>query len=187
LITARERFSNGFLHGINRGMEVDEKKRPQSVPEWRAMFTGEAYLAPVKPAITGAAEGGVAGREVEDTPTQRLGPLLERAKSKRPSMAQMTSFAAGALALFLVIGGEQLFKKTGSRDADKSGTQPQPAADKDKPPKLTAREFYVLDRDRSGFLTRDEVKGDAVLEQNYDKIDANHDGRISLEEFTNFP
>jgi serine/threonine protein kinase len=173
LITARERFSSGFLHGINRGMEVDEKKRPQSVPEWRAMFTGEAYLAPVKRAITGAAEGGVAGREVDDTPTQRLGPLLERAKFRLPSMTQMTSFAAafavGALALYLVFHGQQ------------------PAPGKDKPPKLTAREFYVLDRDRSGYLTRDEVKGDAVLEQNYDKIDANHDGRISLEEFTNFP
>lgn len=193
LITARERFSNGFLHGVNRGMEVDEKKRPQSVPEWRAMFSGEAYLAPVVSATTGAA----AGSEVEDTPTQRLGPalllerakdkrplpwwrsnqwvalLLERAKNWRPSMAQMTSFAApfavGALALYLLIGGEQ------------------PVPGKDKPPKLTAREFYVLDRDRSGFLTRDEVKGDATLEQNFDKIDTNHDGRISLEEFTNFP
>jgi hypothetical protein len=187
LITARERFSIGFLHGINRGMEVDEKKRPQSVPEWRAMFTGAAYLAPVKPGAPGAADGAGAGREVEDTPTQRLGPLLERAKRKRPSMAQMTSFAAGALALFLVIGGEQLFRKSGSQDTDQSSNQSQPAAGKDKPPKLTAREFYVLDRDRSGYLTRDEVKGDAVLEQNYDKIDANHDGRISLEEFTNFP
>ncbi len=88
-------------------------------------------------------------------------------------MTQMTSFAAafavGALALYLVFHGQQ------------------PAPGKDKPPKLTVREFYVLDRDRSGYLTRDEVKGDAVLEQNYDKIDANHDGRISLEEFTNFP
>jgi serine/threonine protein kinase len=193
LITARERFSHGFLHGVNRGMEVDEKKRPQSVPEWRAMFTGEAYIAPVASAITGAAAGGVAGRAVEDAPTQRLGTalLLERTKNKRPSMAQMTSFAAGALALFLVIGGEQLFKKTGSKDAEKSATAPatqsQPVPGKDKPPKLTAREFYVLDRDRSGYLKPDEVKGDAMLEQNFDKIDTNHDGRISLEEFTNFP
>ena len=154
------------------------------------MFTGEAYIAPVASAITGAAAGGVAGRAVEDTPTQRFGTalLLERTKNKRPSMAQMTSFAAGALALFLVIGGEQLFKKTGSKDAEKSGTTPsQPVPGKDKPPKLTAREFYVLDRDRSGYLKPDEVKGDAMLEQNFDKIDTNHDGRISLEEFTNYP
>jgi hypothetical protein len=52
---------------------------------------------------------------------------------------------------------------------------------------LTPREFYVLDRDRSGYLTPDEVKGDAMLEQNFKKIDKNHDGRVSLDEFTDFP
>ena len=50
--------------------------------------------------------------------------------------------------------------------------------------KLTPREFYLLDRDRSGFLTPDEVKGDAVIEQNFRKLDRNHDGKLSLEEFT---
>ena len=88
--------------------------------------------------------------------------------------------------LFLVIGGEQLFRKTGSRMQTRPAAQPGPRRTKTNR-QLTARELYVLDRDRSGYLTRDEVKGDAVLEQNYDKIDANHDGRISLEEFTNFP
>jgi len=46
LIDARARFSNGFLHAINRGLEVDEKKRTQSVPEWKSLFTGEAYVPP---------------------------------------------------------------------------------------------------------------------------------------------
>ena len=50
-----------------------------------------------------------------------------------------------------------------------------------------SREFYVLDRDRSGYLTPDEVKGDAVLEQNFKKIDKNRDGKVSLDEFTDFP
>ena len=53
--------------------------------------------------------------------------------------------------------------------------------------KLTPREFYLLDRDRSGFLTPDEVKGDQLIEQNFKRIDKNHDGKISLEEFTSFP
>ena len=61
VIATHDRFSTGFLHGINRGLEVDEKKRPQSVPEWRAMFTGEAYVAPPP------ASGGEA-----DPPTQRI-------------------------------------------------------------------------------------------------------------------
>ena len=56
----------------------------------------------------------------------------------------------------------------------------------ESPARLTPREFYLLDRDRSGYLTPDEVKGDQLLEQNFKRIDANHDGRISLEEFTSF-
>jgi hypothetical protein len=61
------------------------------------------------------------------------------------------------------------------------------APDRSGKPRLTPREFYLLDRDRSGYLTPDEVKGDAVLEQNFKKIDKNRDGRVSLEEFTGFP
>ncbi|NBR28093.1 MAG: EF-hand domain-containing protein, partial [Betaproteobacteria bacterium] len=38
--------------------------------------------------------------------------------------------------------------------------------------------------DRSGYLTPDEVKGDAVIEQDFRKLDRNRDGRLSLEEFT---
>ena len=58
----------------------------------------------------------------------------------------------------------------------------KPAAE--SPARLTPREFYLLDRDRSGYLTPDEVKGDAVIEQNFRKLDRNHDGKLSLEEFT---
>jgi Ca2+-binding EF-hand superfamily protein len=91
--------------------------------------------------------------------------------------------AAGALVLFLAIGGQQFYDRMSGNDA----ARPLDVKATDKPAKLTPREFYVLDRDRSGYLTPDEVKGDAVLEQNFKKIDKNGDGRVSLEEFTNFP
>ncbi len=182
LVTARDRFSTGFLHAINRGLEVDEKKRPQSVSEWRAMFTGEAYVA--TPSAAAGAD------EVADPPTQRIdssaattvrpsGPRFW----KRMSMAQMTTFAAGALALYLLIGGSELFDRYSERNAPvdaKSGGK----TGAESAGKLTPREFYLLDRDRSGYLTPDEVKGDAVIEQNFRKLDRNHDGRLSLDEFT---
>jgi len=78
-----------------------------------------------------------------------------------------------------VVGGERLFERYSSDTRERA-----PAAG--EKPKLTPREFYVLDRDRSGYLTPDEVAGDAMLEHNFNKIDKNQDGRISLEEFTNF-
>ncbi len=203
LIAARERFSAAFLHSINRGMEVDEKKRPQTVPEWKVMFTDEAFAVPTPSATAGAGAAPASVNVGAKAPTQRVDKtvLLDHTSTTRtrPSMTQLTWFAAGALALFLVIGGEQFFKRPAGNDAMKPVPKPetkaqsapdssaQPDSGKDRPAKLTPREFYVLDRDRSGFLTPDEVKGDAVLEQNFDKIDTNHDGRISLEEFTNFP
>jgi hypothetical protein len=93
---------------------------------------------------------------------------------------QWTSFAAGALALFLVIGAVQVLEKRGAQP-----TKPAATADSGETrPQLTAGEFASLDRDGSGFLTPDEVKGNPFLERNFERMDANHDGRVSLEEYT---
>jgi serine/threonine protein kinase len=45
LIAARGRHSTPFVGAINRGMEIDEKKRPQSVAEWRAILTAETVAS----------------------------------------------------------------------------------------------------------------------------------------------
>ena len=168
LNAARDRFDQGFLHAIHRGLDVDEKKRPQSVPQWRAMFTGEAYAG--APAATAGGAGG------GEPPTLRVDPAPPPIW-QRLSMTQMTAFAAGALALFLMIGGAELLDRYRAR---------VPAGG-DAPAKLTPREFYLLDRDRSGFLVPEEVKGDAVIEQAFTRLDRNRDGRLSLDEFTASP
>jgi serine/threonine protein kinase len=180
LLATRDRFSNVFLHGINRGLEVDEKKRPQSVNEWRAMFTGEAFAAPA-PKGEPATADEEATRRMELTLAPTVVPVW-----RRMSMAQLTTFAAGALALYLLIGGAELFDRFGGQ-SPVPVQAPAKGAGKiaaESPARLTPREFYLLDRDRSGYLTPDEVKGDAVIEQNFRKLDRNHDGKLSLEEFT---
>ena len=186
LIEQRSRFTTGFLHAINRGLEVDEKKRPQSVPEWKAMFTGEAYVAP-PPSALAYAVASTKDKSPVEAQTVRATEQSMLARQLQPSpawMTQLTWMAAGALVLFLAIGGYELYDRLSGNEATRALTAGKGA---DKPGKLTPREFYVLDRDRSGYLTPDEVKGDAVLEQNFKKIDKNRDGRVSLEEFTNFP
>jgi hypothetical protein len=186
LIGARARFSTGLLHAINRGLEVDEKKRPQSVPEWKAMFTGEAYVAPL-PSPIGYAVASTKETLSDEPATVRRDPTLMLGgplKLTPAMMSQLTWMAAGALVLFVAIGGPQVYDRLSGNEAARAVTA---KAASDKPVKLTPREFYVLDRDRSGYLTPDEVKGDAVLEQNFKKIDKNNDGRVSLDEFTSFP
>ena len=191
LLTRSNHFSAGFLQAIGHGMEVEEKKRPQSVPAWQVMFGGEfPIVPPPQTAVAGAP--AAAGTSIGDAPT-RPAPSSTIIVNSRPSaprkqLTQLTQMAVGALVLFLVIGGAQFYEKLSGKSGAKSGvTADGKSASGNKPPKLTAREFYVLDRDRSGFLTPDEVKGDAVLEQNFKKIDINRDGRISLEEFTSYP
>jgi serine/threonine protein kinase len=185
LVGARDRFSTGFLHAINRGLEVDEKKRPQSVPEWKAMFTGEAYVAP-PPSPLGYAVASTKNMPDEPATVRREPTLLQGGPLRlTPAwMSQLTWMAAGALVLFLAIGGPHVYDRLSGNEAARALNA---KAAPDKPVKLTPREFYVLDRDRSGYLTPDEVKGDAVLEQNFKKIDKNKDGRVSLDEFTSFP
>jgi serine/threonine protein kinase len=188
LAAARARFTAVFLPGIERGMEVDERKRPQSVPEWKPLFTGDAATvpSPSPPAFPTRAVGRGADNTASplDGAVTALNPQsIER--TARPWMPQLIWMAAGAVVLFLVVGGHQAYERLSGNEAARALAPG--AASTDKPPKLTPREFYVLDRDRSGFLTPDEVKGDAMLEQNFKRIDKNKDGRVSLEEFTNFP
>ncbi len=177
LSATRDRFGMVFLHGVNRGLDVDEKKRPQSVAEWRALFTGEGFVAPA------AARPSDAGDEQK---TQRIEGLTQAPTVvpvwRRWSMGQLTTFGAGALALFLLIGGAELFERFKGRGAASGAAGAGKAAE--NPARLTPREFYLLDRDRSGFLTPDEVKGDAVIEQDFRELDRKRDGRLSLEEFT---
>jgi hypothetical protein len=122
-----------------------------------------------------------------DEPTQRINdvnpPDADVPAWRRMSMTQLTAFAAGAVALFLVIGGAELFDRFSS-DGKKAEIKAGAKTGAESAGKLTPREFYLLDRDRSGYLTPDEVKGDAVIEQNFRKLDRNRDGRLSLEEFT---
>jgi len=187
LISLRERYSVGFLHGINRGMEIDEKKRPQSVAEWQALFTGAAASSPTVLSVDTTDIQTQHAMESETTQliekTAALKTTLIRMQG--PSISQLSWFAAGVLVLFLAISGGRLFKQV----TDKALPKPESAKVMPSPitgvPSLPATlDFNALDVNHDGYLTPDEVKG-TMLEQNFQKLDVNGDGRISREEFNN--
>ncbi len=187
LISLRDRYSVGFLHGINRGMEIDEKKRPQSVAEWRALFTGMAASSPA--AVSADADAGQTQNAMENAPTQSIEETaaLETTliRMQGPSISQLSWFAAGVLVLFLAIGGGRLIKQVTDKASPKPETVVVAPAPVSGVPSLPAMpDFDALDVNHDGYLTPDEVKG-TVLEQNFQKLDVNGDGRISREEFNN--
>jgi len=178
LISLHDRYSPGFLYGIDRGMEIDEKKRPQSVAEWRTFFTGAA--APMADVAVDRMPNAL-----EDEPTQLMEKTTASAttliKAQRPSVSQLSWFAAGVLVLFIVIGVGRLFNKvTDKAPPEAVATVPAPATGAPTLPGVP--DFDALDINHDGYLTPDEVKG-TVLEQSFQKLDANGDGRISRAEF----
>ena len=61
---------------------------------------------------------------------------------------------------------------------------PQPDARAGKPGHHGG--FKAIDTNGDGQVSRDEAKGHAWLEKNFDQIDTNHDGRIDAEEWAAF-
>jgi hypothetical protein len=55
------------------------------------------------------------------------------------------------------------------------------------PPQDRPEAFQKLDRDRDGFISRQEAAAQPEVEANFDKADRNKDGRLSLDEFETVP
>jgi serine/threonine protein kinase len=181
LVAARPRYDVAFLGAINRGMEVDEKRRPQTALQWKAMILGDRTVVSA-PASAGA-DGHVSAPMAADQGIEET-VLLRRPDSNKPSLSQLTWFAAGALVLFLVIGGVQIVQKP----------VPAPLAAKGQPASGTGaglrdvavREFAALDKHGNGFLTREEIAGDPALAADFDKVDSRRDGRVTLDEYVSY-
>jgi EF hand domain-containing protein len=47
---------------------------------------------------------------------------------------------------------------------------------------LSMRDFQSLDKNKDGFLSKDEVRGNANLSSQFDRLDANRDGKLSQSE-----
>lgn len=77
-------------------------------------------------------------------------------------------------ALCLAIG------TAGAADAVPAGTEPAVAADNVD---TEVGGFLVFDTSRDGYIDRKEATADSSLAREFDKVDVNQDGRLSLDEF----
>ena len=87
-----------------------------------------------------------------------------------------------SLALAASMSFAQSPKPTETQMRDNANTQERMANDGD----VTARQktyFKSLDRGNKGYLNNDDVSGDPFVSQNFSKCDADHDGKLTWDEF----
>ena len=219
LSAARTRYGERFLKAIEWGMTLDEKLRPQSVAEWRELFTDGMPMTALDrstPVITAPTQRSLSIlpamiETAANTGTQEL-PADAEAVTQRgapncvPTPRRWNWVGCGALllvvaiAVFLYIKQHRMqgdprqaaISQSGEiQDAAKSpgrtASPGKPATggeDETQISPAVKKEFMAADRNGDGFLTPDDVRGRfPFIEKNFSRVDTDHDGRISLDEF----
>jgi serine/threonine protein kinase len=178
LATARGKYSEAFLRAIEWAVHLDEKRRPQSVEQWKTAVLAERRTSvPAKPGV----ERRIARPVVIEAPRRSRWPLMvvavllaaavagvwNRQRSKAPDTVQSAPAAAASPAI-------PAAKKSDDDAQDKIQRFRQEAE----------AEFRSADANGDGYLSREEAKARfPVLALNFKRVDADGDGRISLREF----
>lgn len=209
LAEATARMSTPFVRALEWALAVDEKRRPQSVSEWRRalLAEGDRARAPVAAAAAAAPRARLEANEPARSSHSRASAAPSaRATSRRPrrpSRWRWAFLAAGALVLVLVAAAwhkkREIAPPLGLPPAVGPQTPVKPAHAPDRPSRdrperpddereafreLVQREFRSADRDGDGYLSRSEVAGRfPAIEREYARVDTDGDGRISPQEF----
>jgi hypothetical protein len=207
LTTAQTRFSAPFLKAIECGLNRDEKLRPQSVAQWRALFVGGPAVevpsgrpgaAPVQP-TPGTARPLAATAPNSGTRTGSRGSAVRASRAPRDDPPAGTAWkwiglAAMALAAVLAL---VLHLRNRAADLESRGIANQPPRQAPQPtfappapapnapreadiPPALLKEFRAADRNADGYLTPHEVEGRfPFIAANFPSVDTDGDGRIS--------
>jgi len=208
LAGATPRMSAPFVRAVGWALAVDEKRRPQSVPEWRRALLGEetapspvAVTAPAAP-TTRLDRAGVPPIPDPEAQTPGTARADRRARPHRSGW-RWVALAAVVLVLVALAGAwnkQRMAAQQGRLPAavDRQptpGTKPapgRPSRDRSDRPgeelealkEQARRDFLDADRDGDGYLTRAEVAGRfPLIEREFERVDADRDGRISPQEF----
>ncbi len=208
LAAATPRVSAPLLQAVGWALAVDEKRRPQSVSEWRrALLPEEADRKTISGPVAGASTGPANGPNEVQTP--RVDPPAASAaggaRRRRPRRHGWRWVGIAVVLLLLAALAAAWIKQRraaqqaqwpaaverqlmpGSRLAPDRPSRDRP----DRPGEASEalrqeaqREFRDADRDGDGYLSRMEVAGRfPLIEREFARVDGDGDGRISRQEF----
>ena len=178
LVTARGKYSEPFLHAIEWAMTLDEKKRPQSVAQWKAALLSEKTVIAV--------------------PEEKIAKTVKiEAEPGKPRRRRRWPYIVGAIVL-AVLAADVWRKNRGNRqDASKAETiKTEPSRVKPAPPVVQRQNPAIADAPRQTPAAAPapiEKPADASVaekvqrfrqetEAEFRSADSNGDGYISIEE-----
>jgi serine/threonine protein kinase len=177
LATARGKYSEPFLRAIDWALSLDEKKRPQTVEQWKAAVLAERRTSP---AAQPAVERRIARPAVVEKPRRSPWPLI-------------------VVIVLLAVAAWGIWKKQSSRQPEPVQARPATPAPAARPQALTPdngskdnfqrfrqaaeAEFRSADTNADGYLSPEEMRNKfPYMAQEFARVDRDGDGRVSLEE-----
>ena len=165
---AHGRYSAGFLRAIEWALALDEKKRPQSVAQWKEALLDEQTVIVTRPQ-----------------------PPQEPPKAKKAGRNRRRwPYIAAAVVLAAIAAGAWHKNRASKLEAEKLQQQAAGALTDEQEQRLrreTEIEFKAADANGDGFLSPDEVRGRfPTIAREFQLVDADRDGKLSLQEFRNF-
>ena len=178
LAQARSRYDEWFLRAIEWGMNLDEKLRPQSVEEWRDLFSGRRPMSALDRA---PASTSLKGAATATAPSQQRTVRVTEPARRRPSWAIRIAVVIALCGLAALVIRHRVIQR------DAATAQPAVASAPAAPSDGVSQNFDAADADHSGGITREEMSNRLPrYAARFDEIDTDKNGVISLRELERF-
>ena len=209
LAAARGKYSEPFLRAIEWAVNLDEKKRPQTVEQWKTAVLAERRTVAAAP-LQRTVERRIARPVVVDKPKRSIWPMVvvvillavaaggiwRKQRTKPPEPVQAVPAAPVRVAPAPAPAAPEAPSPAATAPAvtppavTVPAATPQPAPAEAAVPDNLQRfrqaaeaEFRAADTNRDGFLSPDEMRNRfPYMAKEFARVDRDGDGRVSLEE-----
>lgn len=199
LASARGKYSEGFLSAIEWAMTLDEKQRPQSIDDWKKSLFNDVAVHPIAspPHLRRSETTVLAPPRAPASSRGRRWPyflgiplvallafgLLRKKPEPKPEPMPVTLLTAEAPKDSAAMKSEAAAVAAAPVPAAKARREDD---DDDRARKIRREaeaQFRSSDANGDGYLSRDEVARFPVIARDFQRLDADRDGRLSPREF----